>query len=246
MDFQNSDISTVGRLLEEISWEKASHYRNGGRGRENVLTAEFLLGMDFLPRNVFLGGLLRAAHGADQARFALAAEAEETSLQFLPGDLRVAPARPDQRHFIVQPDAVLTSTSTVAVLEAKRIRPSSFQPEQLARLYVALKANAGERTPLLLLLGAEPPVHLRGLGRMSIHNAIAVHIDSVLERGGYLPGMHDELMHGIDDVVCWINWHDAAATIRREAESYSTADTSATAAVRRLAEATLSAIERHS
>ena len=40
--------SAMGRLLEEISWEgNARKYRHGGRGLENVLTAEFFLALDF-------------------------------------------------------------------------------------------------------------------------------------------------------------------------------------------------------
>ena len=246
MDLRGSGGSTVGRLLQEISWEKASHYRDGGRGRENVLTAEFLIGLDFLPRDLFLGGLLRAARGADPARVALAVEAEEIHVQFLPGNLRIAPAHPGQQAFIVQPDALLTTEHTMALIEAKRIRASSFQPEQLARQYVALMANRGVRTPLLLLLGVEPPVPLRGHGRMGITEAISLHIDSVLERGGYPSPTREELINGIDDVFCWITWPEAAAVIEREAGSYLASDTSTTASVRRIAEATLASIAWHS
>ncbi|HEV8555564.1 MAG TPA: hypothetical protein VGR06_04100 [Actinophytocola sp.] len=57
----------VGRLLEELSWEgpRVRQYRFGGRGLENVLTAEVLTALDFLPRRGFLGAVLAAAHGAD-------------------------------------------------------------------------------------------------------------------------------------------------------------------------------------
>ncbi|GAA1867256.1 hypothetical protein GCM10009715_13140 [Paeniglutamicibacter psychrophenolicus] len=246
MDFQNSGSSTIGKLLEEVSWETAANYRSGGRGRENVLTAEFLIGLDFLPRDLFLGGLLRAAKGADLARMDLASEAEGIQLQFLPGDLPIAPNQPGQHAFIVQPDAMLTSERTVALVEAKRIRASSFQPEQLARQYVALMANRGERTPLLLLLGAAPPVLLRGLGRMSIHDAVSRHIDAVLERGCYPAGTREELMHGIDEVFCWIAWADAADVIKREANSYLSDCPSTTASIRRIADASLASIKWHS
>lgn len=39
-----TNTSVLGRLLEEISWEgsRVREYRDGGRGRENVLTAEVL------------------------------------------------------------------------------------------------------------------------------------------------------------------------------------------------------------
>lgn len=59
----------IGRLLEEISWEgkRVRHYRRGGRGVENVLTAEVLLHLSFLPRTHFLAEVLLAAHGAEKA-----------------------------------------------------------------------------------------------------------------------------------------------------------------------------------
>jgi hypothetical protein len=44
----SGNASVLGRLLEEISWEGASvrRYRDGGRGHENVLTAEVLTALD--------------------------------------------------------------------------------------------------------------------------------------------------------------------------------------------------------
>ena len=54
--------SITGRLLEEISWEgNARRYRRGGQGRENVLTAEVFQILDFLPRDRFLGEVIRSA-----------------------------------------------------------------------------------------------------------------------------------------------------------------------------------------
>jgi hypothetical protein len=62
--------TVIGRLLEEISWEGSSvrKYRKGGRGLENVLTAEVLLPLSYLPRDKFLGAVIRAAHDADVPR----------------------------------------------------------------------------------------------------------------------------------------------------------------------------------
>lgn len=59
------NASVIGRLLEEISWEGATvrKYRAGGRGLENVLTAEVLLPLSYLPRTAFLGPVLRTARG---------------------------------------------------------------------------------------------------------------------------------------------------------------------------------------
>ena len=65
------NTSTLGRLLEELSWLGTTirNYRNGGRGYENVLTAEALQGLDFLPRSTLLGSVLSAS----QARTKLVA-----------------------------------------------------------------------------------------------------------------------------------------------------------------------------
>jgi hypothetical protein len=49
--------SVLGRLLQECSWTgaKIRDFHNGGLGFENVLTAEALTALDFLPRTDFLG-----------------------------------------------------------------------------------------------------------------------------------------------------------------------------------------------
>ncbi|MFQ4149076.1 hypothetical protein AAGW05_10295 [Arthrobacter sp. LAPM80] len=77
---ETAQPSIVGRLLEEISWERAASYREGGRGRENVLSAEVLLALNFLPREHFLGAVIRAAHGAEAARALLLAEIEDATM----------------------------------------------------------------------------------------------------------------------------------------------------------------------
>lgn len=100
-------MSMVGKLLEEVSWEHATSYRQGGRGRENVLSAEVMMALDFLPRDRFLGAAIRAANGADQARNVLANEIEEAELRFLPGDMTLAPNRPGNDQLVVQPDALV-------------------------------------------------------------------------------------------------------------------------------------------
>lgn len=69
-------MSMVGKLLEEVSWEHATSYRQGGRGRGNVLSAEVLMALDFLPRDRFLGAVIRAADGAEPARNVLIKEIE--------------------------------------------------------------------------------------------------------------------------------------------------------------------------
>jgi len=65
--------TTINRLLAEVSWEgsKIANYKvgkahEGGRGFENVLTAEVFNALDFLPREHFLGSILASAHTETQ------------------------------------------------------------------------------------------------------------------------------------------------------------------------------------
>lgn len=227
--------SIIGKLLEEISWEKARDYRAGGQGRENVLTAEVLVGLDFLPRTEFLGNVIRSAHGADDARLKLAGEAEDVRMHFLPGDLRLGSGSRNGQ-LVVQPDAIFETPSTYTLVEAKRIRYGSFQPEQLAREYVALMTNAGSAHHILLLLGATPPVRVKGAGHLEIAEAVGSFLGRVLERVGdeTLPA-ESELMERIPEVFSWISWPELEQCVARAASSYSAANPSGKASVRRIA-----------
>ena len=174
-ELDNSSI--VGRLLEELSWEGTPRkYRDGGRGKENVLTAEVFYPLDFLPRAAFLGEIIAGAHGADAARRRVIAEVEEAAVSILPGDVPLANST-----IQVQPDALLTSASTYTLVEAKRIRPSSFQTDQLARELIATVQEAGERVPpLLVILGSPPPVRVLKIpGRVSLEDAISQRLRKV-------------------------------------------------------------------
>lgn len=138
-------MSMVGKLLEEVSWEHATSYRRGGRGRENVLTAEVMMALDFLPRHRFLGAAIRAAKGADHARNVLINEIEEAELRFLPGDMTLAPNRPGNDQLVVQPDALITSPSSLSslrpsVLERDHSSPSSWQGNMWQRWRMQLRA----------------------------------------------------------------------------------------------------------
>ena len=92
-----------GRLLQELSWEgpKIRNLRAGGLGYENVLTAEALSGLDFLPRRSFLGSVLRAAHGGDSGRSWALNDVEELEITLLPDEVVLAPSSPNR--LIVQP-----------------------------------------------------------------------------------------------------------------------------------------------
>ena len=135
----------IGRLLEEISWEgkRVRLYRHGGRGMENVLTAEVLLHLSFLPRTRFLAEVLLAAHGAKDALRGIAVQIEDCELSVLPQELKLQPAE-----IVVQPDALLETVGGYVLVEAKRIKKASFQREQLVREYlVALREAKARNKP---------------------------------------------------------------------------------------------------
>ena len=234
--------SPLGRLLEEISWEgDARPYREGGRGKENVLTVEVLTPLDYLPRRHFLGRVLSAAHGADEARDQVAKEIEEVEISMLPGDVLLGTSGVK-----VQPDATMISPSTFVLLEAKRIRTSAFQESQLAREFVAVLQESRERTPLLLLLmGSPPPVVVKGFaGRVGISDAIIERLPLVDARRD-LNLSDDELIDRIPEVLAWITWDEIRTVVAQSRDHLEVAGEMA-GTVRRLAGAAVSAIDWHS
>ncbi|MHA7143836.1 hypothetical protein ACX80U_03870 [Arthrobacter sp. TmT3-37] len=128
MEIDAPSPSMIARLLEEIFWEKAVKYRKGGRGMENVLTAEVLIALDLLPRSHFFAAVIDSCSGAASARDRLVEHAEVADMSLLPGDMSVNPLGAAARSFIVQPDAVISTPDVFAFVEAKRIRTSAFQP----------------------------------------------------------------------------------------------------------------------
>jgi hypothetical protein len=233
--------SIVGRLLGELSWEgrKITDYRRGGRGYENVLMAEVLQALDFLPRAAFLGSAIRALHDSATPKDVLAAEIEDADVLVLPGDMYLTAK--DSRKISVQPDAVITSPSVYCILEAKRIRTSCFQPQQLAREFVLAHQLAESRQPfLLLLLGSPPPVPIQGRGRMTVRNAILSGLPSILDE----PEVESLARH-VEDTIAWITWAELAALIRDILAPFTSNDLSIDRSIRRIAQALLGAIEWH-
>lgn len=231
----------IGRLLEEISWEGSSvrAYRNGGRGRENVLTAEVIMMLDFLPRDAFLGQVFRSAHGADAAR-ALAAEgAESAVVTMLPEETKLG-----NSEISVQPDATIV-TPSCHLIEAKRIRTSSFQPEQLAREYVAVLQDARTRIPLLLvILGEPPPVNVQGSGRKELQQSIEEHLDALLERTDAEAENRAALHDSIGEHVAWTTWSEIRQ-IAIEASDRLVETDSISNSARRLSASLVRAIDWH-
>lgn len=232
--------SPVGRLLEEISWEgNARPYRHGGRGRENVLTTEVFALLDLLPRQAFLGAVLAAAHCADQVRAEAAAEVEAMTVSVLPGDVYGVRAGGTPTPWSVQPDVRMESRRAAVWVEAKRIRPCTFQPHQLARTLHALLTTADQQVPLLLLvLGTAPPIRVARVGTLDIPEAVEHSL-------AQFDGQQDLLTAGSRESVAWITWTELSLAVRRATDLLNVADPSVAASVRRMTDAVDRAIAWH-
>ena len=236
--------SVIGRLLEEVSWDGVNvrAYRDGGRGRENVLTAEVLSPLSFLPRDTFLGELLRHAHGPGDVCARVAAEVEDADITLLPDELVLGP-----QGIKVQPDAQLISPNCYVMVEAKRIRRSSFQTEQLAREYVALLTAAGRKLPLLfLILSGPPPLAVKGHGRLGIHEAVSLRLADVLARTDGQAGSFETLAARIPDVFAWVTWDEVRTLVSAGRDAFRDAPAGLDRTVERLCEAVTTAIHWHS
>ena len=242
-DEDATNTTIIGRLLEEISWEgkRVRLYRRGGRGMENVLTAEVLLPLSYLPRTHFLAEVLLAAHGAKNALLGVAAQIKDCELSVLPPELKLQPAE-----IVVQPDALLETVGGYVLVEAKRIKKASFQREQLAREYLAVIRAAGTRDPvLLLILGSPPPVTVKKQGLRDITAAIEEHLQEVLDKAGGDEQLED-LVKRIPKVVSWITWAELNTVVARQLSSLKVDDPSLRGTVERLATAVSAAIAVHS
>ncbi|WP_300082392.1 hypothetical protein [Propioniciclava sp.] len=237
------DGSVIGGLVEEISWEgkRVRQYRGGGRGLENVLSAQVLQALDFLPRATCLRPVLEQATGASAARDHVAAEAERLRLAFLPGQISLPGG------VGVQPDALLVGPSTYVLIEAKGPGRSSFNPEQLSREYTAVLQEAQGRTPLLLLiLGEEPPVKVkRRFGRYAVVDALEWELRQLPD--GVVGGTarREQLIVGVPGVLAWTTWQQIADVVAGVLDAYTVDDQSAQAAIRRLAQGVIDAIRWH-
>jgi hypothetical protein len=238
----------LGRLLTEISWEgsPSRSYRHGGRGRENVLTAEVLTALDHLPRSRFLGAVLTAAHGDEDATTQAARDAEAFTVDFLP-EVVLNPAGVGKAaQVVVQPDALLSGPGSLVLLEAKRLRASSFQPEQLAREYLTVTALADGRAPLLLLLlGTPPPIRVAGHGCLSVTDAIGLHLDAVHARLDRHPWSLARLREQLDRSWAWTTWTQLAEVLHTQNPPGTYADPSVAAAVTRMVTAVEEATHWH-
>lgn len=239
----------IGRLLHEISWEgNARTYREGGKGRENVLTAETFQALDFLPRTHFLGEIVGSMQGADEARAIMLSEIETVKIDLLAGDIYLRHDREFQKKIIVQPDGLLRSDSVLALLEAKRIKRSSFQSEQLARELVAAKKEAKNKVFLLMLItGNEPPYSVDKHGKLGVEEAIDLYIDQIV--GEEVKGVEmsaDEFRESVNSSVCWITWAQLGQVVKQQMDCFLNESVSTIRSVERLSESIVTSIEWHS
>jgi hypothetical protein len=236
--------SIIGRLLEELSWQgkQIVSYRGGGRGFENVLSTEVLQALYFLPRSTFLAAVVGALHdGSPSSRTAFEAEAEEADFLVLPGGGMYLQAANIPK-VEVQPDAIITTPSIYCLIEAKRIRVSSFQPRQLTRELLLAHQLAGERRPMLLLLLSEPPpVRVQGRGRLSLRDAIMTALPEIFTPGSDFPMWKLR----IEETVSWITWKELANQIRLAQTRFTSGNPSVNAAINRIADSLLKSIEWH-
>lgn len=236
--------SMLGRLLEELSWEGSNirHYRRGGRGRENVLTAEVFAPLSYLPRSLFLAPVLRSAQGAAAVLQQAASEAEHASITLLPEQSWLS-----HGGTVVQPDGLITTPSCRGLIEAKGMSRSAFQPEQLAREYICAVRDAGSRLPLLLLvLPNEPPVPVKKHGLLSIEDAIGTHLQSVLARTTGLAGTAAVLMERVAETVAWITWPEVQDVVRKVEIENAALPSGIGATIERLRSDLVRAIDWHS
>ena len=236
--------SAIGRLLREISWEgNARIYREGGRARENVLTTEVFSALDLLPRTAFLGGVIRTASGADAARSALIAEVESAFLTLLPGD---AALDPTLSATTVQPDVIIACPSVYCLVEAKRIKSTQFQKEQLAREFLVTLQEAGARVPLLLLvLGKEPPIRVQGLGRVGIFEAIECSMETVANMTARCQVPMQDLAKRVDEVVAYTTWARLGTAVSTAVDQFAHGDESVRASIGRAAGLIRSSLDWH-
>lgn len=237
--------SVISRLLDEVSWDgkNVRRYRNGGQGMENPLTAEVFQGLSNLPRDLFLGEVLRCAHGADQIRFAAAAEVEAADLDVLPGSIKLKGLKID-----VQPDVWVTGPTVQLLVEAKGFRVgATFNVEQLPRELLCLQGHRGNRAPLLLLVLADPPpIRLAGSGRHEVDAGVALGLESLCARAGMTAAEYEALLASIPDSVAWITWSEIHAVVMRQKEALTGLPASIAASLHRTADGVARAIKWHS
>lgn len=242
--------SALDRLLETLSWDGTGirRYRHGGAGQENILTTEVLTALDFLPRDAFVGQVIRSAHGDSSYLGSVAAEAEAAQITVLGEDILLRPSSAMHgQKMTLQPDAVIEMPGTFVLVEAKRIRkPADFGLDQIAKsLAVAVREAGGKRPLVLIVAGSPPPYRLRTGGPpVSIEDSLAAHLPSIAERSDY-PLDSAAILADAHRTVAWTTWDEIDQIARQALATFSAVDPVVLAALGRLVDSISSVIDRH-
>ncbi|GHG08894.1 MULTISPECIES: hypothetical protein [Amycolatopsis] len=146
---------------------------------------------------------------------------------------------------LVQPDALLHGQSRRVSLEAKRLRASSFQVEQLTREYPTVTPLAGARIPLLLLiLGAPPPARVASHGRITMTDAIDQH-STPSTPGSRAPVGPYPPPRRLERSAAWITWTEFADVLHVQHQAAAFADASVAATETRMFNAVSQATHWH-
>jgi len=246
--------SIITKMLSDISWEGklvTTKYRNGGKGLEVVLTTEVLQALQYLPRLPFLCAVLSTleCESGSSLEFSKTEIQDSDVIVFPSGRFELRPSKDNHQEKIdVQPDAMLVTPESKVLIEAKRIKSSSFQEEQLARnLIISLRESGDLRSGLILILGSPPPIKVSGhSGKISISDAIKHNLEAVYNKTEGLEFPLDEAISAIDKNVAWTTWHKISEEIESSANEYQNSDRDTESSVKRLASDLTNAVEWHS
>lgn len=244
--------SLIANMMSGISWEGKNvnkKYRDGGRGIEEVLTTEVLLGLEFLPRRPFTMDVVENLSRGDSSSPFLV-DQEVDSLRFLPrpsGRHALRPTAPNHQTAIdVQFDAIAETDQSRIFVEAKKIGRSSFQEEQLARTYMIALRESGDLKPrVLLLLGSPPPVNVKNVGRVGVREGILARLEDVYKKAECIDFSPSYAKERIDECVAWMTWNDVAQSVRAAMHEYDNGDPSTYASVERLAGLVQESVQWH-
>jgi hypothetical protein len=120
------------------------NYRHGDRSRENVLTAEVLTALDYLPRNRFLGAALAAAHGDRTATAQAAHDAEVFTIEFLPEVVLNPQAVGKAAQVMVQPDGCCTGSPASSCSRRNGHAPAPSSPNSSAGVVAGGRGGGAE------------------------------------------------------------------------------------------------------